>query len=81
MRRPGLVVNILREEIFMQNAERKHGLTVAEVEDWPEVLAGRGEGPLAPGSAVPFLTTQNAASLKEPGVLGTRMPEKCRVEE
>ena len=33
-RRSALVVSILRGETSVQEAARKHGLTVAEVEDW-----------------------------------------------
>ena len=33
-RRSALVVSILRGETSVQEAARKHGLTVAEIEDW-----------------------------------------------
>jgi len=35
-RRVALVVSILKGETSVQQAARKHGLTVAEVEDWQE---------------------------------------------
>ena len=35
-RKAALVLSILRGEISVQEAARKHGLTVAEVEDWKE---------------------------------------------
>ena len=35
-RRVALVVNILKGETSVQQAARKHGLTVAEIEDWQE---------------------------------------------
>src|SRR3712207_8218414 len=40
-RRSGLVLEILRGEISIAEAARRHGLTVAEVEEWRErFLAG-----------------------------------------
>ncbi len=35
-RRAALVLSILRGETSAQEAARKHGLTVAEIEDWKE---------------------------------------------
>ena len=35
-RKAALVLSILRGETSIQEAARKHGLTVAEVEDWKE---------------------------------------------
>jgi transposase-like protein len=35
-RRAALVVSILKGETSVQEAARKHGLTVAEIEDWKE---------------------------------------------
>ena len=35
-RRSALVLSILRGETSVQEAARKHGLTVAEVEEWKE---------------------------------------------
>jgi transposase-like protein len=35
-RRSALVLSILRGELSAQEAARRHGLTVAEVEDWTE---------------------------------------------
>jgi len=35
-RKAALVLSILRGETSVQEAARKHGLTVAEVEDWKE---------------------------------------------
>jgi len=35
-RRSALIVSIIRGETSVQEAVRKHGLTVAEVEDWRE---------------------------------------------
>jgi transposase-like protein len=49
-RRRALVVSIIKGETSAQEAARKHGLTVAEVEDWKErFLAAAESGPL--GSA------------------------------
>jgi len=40
-RRAGLVMQILRGDLAMAEAARKHGVTVAELEDWRErFLAG-----------------------------------------
>src|SRR5215831_12461819 len=40
-RRSALVVSIIKGETSVQEAARKHGLTVAEIEDWKErALAG-----------------------------------------
>jgi hypothetical protein len=48
-RREALVLSILKGETSVQEAARKHGLTVAEIEDWrerfcslPRTLYGRG---------------------------------------
>src|SRR4029453_2799261 len=46
-RRAALVLRILKGETSAQAAARKHGLTVAEVEDW------RGSVPLRGGRALP----------------------------
>jgi len=35
-RRAALVLSILKGETLVQEAARKHGLTVAEIEDWKE---------------------------------------------
>ena len=35
-RKAALVLSILRGKTYIQEASRKHGLTVAEVEDWKE---------------------------------------------
>ena len=35
-RRAALVLSILKGETSVQEAARKHGLTVAEIEDWRE---------------------------------------------
>jgi len=48
-RRVALVVSILKGETPVQQAARKHGLTVAEVEDWQERFIGpvlSRDGPL-----------------------------------
>lgn len=45
-RRMALIVSILRGETSVQEAARKHGLTVAEVEDWKEKFLAAGENAL-----------------------------------
>ena len=45
-RRSALVLSILRGETSAQEAARKHGLTVAEVEDWQERFLSGAENSL-----------------------------------
>ena len=45
-RRAALVMSILRGETSVQEAARKHGLTVAEVESWREKFLGAAENAL-----------------------------------
>ena len=45
-RRSALVLSILRGETSAQGAARKHGLTVAEVEDWQERFLSGAENSL-----------------------------------
>lgn len=45
-RRSALIVSILRGETSIQEAARKHGLTVAEVEDWKDKFLAAGENAL-----------------------------------
>lgn len=45
-RRSALVLSILRGETSAQEAARKHGLTVAEVEDWQEPFLSGAENSL-----------------------------------
>ena len=45
-RRVALVLSILRGETSTQEAARKHGLTVAEVEDWQEKFLAGAENSL-----------------------------------
>ena len=45
-RRSALVLSILREQTSVQEAARKHGLTVAEVEEWKEKFLVAAENAL-----------------------------------
>jgi len=45
-RRMALIVSILRGDTSVQEAARKHGLTVAEIEDWKEKFLAAGENAL-----------------------------------
>lgn len=45
-RRTALVLSIIRGETSTQEAARKHGLTVAEVEDWREKFLSAAENAL-----------------------------------
>jgi hypothetical protein len=45
-RRTALVVSIIKGETSAQEAARKHGLTVAEVEDWKERFLAAAENAL-----------------------------------
>jgi transposase-like protein len=45
-RRVALVVSIVRGETSVAEAARKHGLTVAEIEDWQERLLAAAENSL-----------------------------------
>lgn len=45
-RRLALIVGILRGETSIQEAARKHGLTVAEIEEWKERFLAAGENAL-----------------------------------
>ncbi len=45
-RRAGLVMEILRGETSVAEAARKHGLTVAEIEDWRERFVTGAENAL-----------------------------------
>jgi len=45
-RRSALVVSILKGETSVQEARRKHGLTVAEIEDWKEKFLSGAENAL-----------------------------------
>ena len=45
-RRSALVLSILRGETSAQEAARKHGLTVAEIEDWQERFLSGAENSL-----------------------------------
>jgi transposase-like protein len=45
-RRSALVLGILRGETSAQEAARKHGLTVAEIEDWQERFLSGAENSL-----------------------------------
>ncbi len=47
-RRVALVVSILKGETSVQQAARKHGLTVAEIEDWQERFLLGAENGLRP---------------------------------
>lgn len=45
-RRSALIVSILREEITIQEAARKHDLTVNEIENWKDNFLNAGENAL-----------------------------------
>ena len=45
-RRVALVVSVLKGGTSVAEANRQHGLTVAEVEDWREKFLLEGENPL-----------------------------------
>ena len=45
-RRTALVMSILKGETSIQEAARKHGLTVAELEEWKERFLGGAENAL-----------------------------------
>ncbi len=45
-RRAGLVMEILRGETSVAEAARKHGLTIAELEDWRERFVSGAENAL-----------------------------------
>src|SRR5680860_221551 len=47
-RRSALIVSIIRGETSVQKAARRHGLTVAKVEDWREKLLSAAENALRP---------------------------------
>jgi hypothetical protein len=43
-RRAALLLSILKGEPSIQEADRTHGLTMAEVEDWKEEVSRSGRG-------------------------------------
>ena len=45
-KRVSLVISILKGETTMQEAARKHDLTVAEIEDWKDKFLSAGENAL-----------------------------------
>ena len=45
-KRASLVISILKGETTMQEAARKHDLTVAEIEDWKDKFLSAGENAL-----------------------------------